>query len=182
MGPLKGLRTRPCAAEGTEENYEPRYKQLTSFSTLFIKEHVIIDVIGGAALAATGNSLVMTRFAGKLVTGMRAGVFLVRNMTGRPPASGDRRLREARLRTGTGTEYDLYEPLRTAIRTVIAVSGLTLKGERDHRLVNFCRALAGSGVRVAAPALPGLKAYRFDESDLDILVALSRGLHKQEGH
>ena len=132
-------------------------------------------------MAATRNTLVRTGFAGKLVTGMRAGVLLVRNMTCRPPAGGNRRLREARLRTGTGAEYDLYEPVRTAIRTVIAVSGLTLKGERDHRLVNFCRDLAGSGVRVAAPALPALKTYRFDESDLYILIALSRELYKQEG-
>ena len=54
-------------------------------------------------MAAAVNTLVMTGFAGKLVTGMRAGVFLVRNMTGWAPAGGNRRLREARLRTGTGT-------------------------------------------------------------------------------
>jgi fermentation-respiration switch protein FrsA (DUF1100 family) len=47
--------------------------------------------------------------------------------------------------------------------------------------VNFCRCLAGSGVRVAAPALPALKTCRFEERDLHILTGLIRELHEQEG-
>jgi len=102
-------------------------------------------------------------------------------MTERPPGDRNRRLRESRLRTGNGTEFDLYEPVGTGIRTVIAVAGLTLKGEREPRFSNFCRALAESGARVAAPALPALKTYRFEESDLHILIALIRDLHEQVG-
>jgi len=102
-------------------------------------------------------------------------------MTERPSGDGNLRVRESRLHTETGIEYDLYEPVRNAIRTVIAVSGLTLKGEREHRFVKFCRALATSGVRVAAPALPAMKAFLFEESDLKIIMALIRELHEREG-
>jgi pimeloyl-ACP methyl ester carboxylesterase len=137
--------------------------------------------MGKAATAATVDALVMGGIQGNLIRGLRAGAFLVRNMNERPPGDRNRRLRESRLRTGKGTEYDLYEPMRTSVRTVIAVPGLTLKGEREPRFVNFCRALAESGARVAAPALPALKTYRFEESDLHILIALVRKLYEQEG-
>jgi pimeloyl-ACP methyl ester carboxylesterase len=140
----------------------------------------MIDIIRGAAIAAMVGTLMIRGFAGNLVRGLRAGVFLVRNMTERPSGDRNPRVRECRLRTGTGMEYDLYEPVRTAIRTVMAISGLTLKGEREDRLVNFCRALAESGVRVAAPALPAMKTFCFEESDLGIIIALIRELHEQE--
>jgi len=131
-------------------------------------------------MAARVDALRMKGFAGSLVRGLRAAAFLIRNMTDRSSGACNPWPRESRLHTETGIEYDLYEPVRNAIRTVIAVSGFTLKGEREDRLVNFCRALAASGVRVAAPALPAMKAFRFEESDLDAIIALIRELHEQE--
>jgi len=141
----------------------------------------MIQATAGAERAATVGALLMEGLTGNLVRGLRVGVFLARSMTERPSGDRNRRVRECRLRTRTGTRYDLYEPVGAAIRTVIAISGLTLKGEREHRLVNFCRALAESGVRVAAPDLPALKTYRFDESDLHIIIDLIRELHEQDG-
>jgi len=120
-------------------------------------------------------------FAGTLVRGLHAGMFLMRNVIDRSSGAGNPWRRESHLHREAGIEYDLYEPVRNVIRTVIAVSGFTLKGEREDRLVHFCRALAASGVRVAAPALPAMKSFRFDESDLDIMIALIRELHEQEG-
>jgi acetyl esterase/lipase len=140
----------------------------------------MIQVTAAAERAATVGALLMEGLTGNLVRGLRAGVFLARNMTERPSGERNRRLRESRLRTRTGTQYDLYAPVGAAIRTVIAISGLTLKGEREHRLVNFCRALAESGVRVAAPDLPAMKSFRFDESDLDVIITLIRELHEQQ--
>jgi pimeloyl-ACP methyl ester carboxylesterase len=127
------------------------------------------------------EALVVKRFTGSLVRTLRTGAFLVRNMTDRTHGSRSPRLRESRVSTAAGLEYDLYEPMKPAMRPVIAVSGLTLRGEREPRFVNFCRALAESGVRIAAPALPALKSCRFDESDLHILIALIRELYEREG-
>jgi pimeloyl-ACP methyl ester carboxylesterase len=127
------------------------------------------------------DTLGMKGLAGAFARGMRAGVFLIRNMAGQPSRDRHRRVHESLQCTKTGGAYDLYEPVGDPIRTVVAVCGLTLKGEREARLVNFCRALAASGVRVAAPALPAMKSFRFEESDLDVIIALIRELHEQQG-
>lgn len=131
-------------------------------------------------MAAVFDMLGIKEFAATLMRGLRAGVFLMRTMAEQPSGGRNPLVCESRLRAKTGSHYDVYEPKRSAIRTVIAVSGLTLKGEREDRLVHFCRTLAASGVRVAVPALPAMKSFRFEESDLDVIIALIRELHEQE--
>lgn len=119
--------------------------------------------------------------AGGLVRRLKAGLFLIRILTERKPASQNQRLTESRKKTRSGVEYDLYEPAKPAGKTCILVPGLTLEGERDTRLVNFARALAETGVRGAAIALPGLKSCRFIEQDVRDISATAKHLHEKYG-
>jgi pimeloyl-ACP methyl ester carboxylesterase len=59
--------------------------------------------------------------------------------------------------------------------------GLTMAGEKDVRLVQFARAYAASGLRVAAPDLPGLKSFRYEPSDLALLEDLVLDLDAKYG-
>jgi pimeloyl-ACP methyl ester carboxylesterase len=79
------------------------------------------------------------------------------------------RLRESRARTPSGAEYDLYQPVGRPDRTLIAVHGMTRRGERDTRLIQFARTFAVGGFRVAAVHLPGLAACAADPADVDVL-------------
>lgn len=81
----------------------------------------------------------------------------------------------------SGAEYDLYCPSRQVRKTFIILHGSSIQGRRDSRLINFARALAGSGIRVAAPCLNGLKSFRFALSDIDILKDLALELHRRYG-
>jgi pimeloyl-ACP methyl ester carboxylesterase len=117
---------------------------------------------------------------GGLFRSLRAGILLARNTRPRPPGERNPRVLESR-RSTAGVDYDLYEPRSHPTRTFVMVYGLTLKGERDPRLVNFSRCFAQSGLRVAVPDLAGLKSYRFDERDLAAIEALVSKLHSQYG-
>jgi pimeloyl-ACP methyl ester carboxylesterase len=74
-----------------------------------------------------------------------------------------------RCTTPQGFEYDLYEPRSSTLHTILLVYGMTVAGEEEARLTRFARALTISRFRVVVPNLPGLKAYRFDNSDLNRL-------------
>jgi pimeloyl-ACP methyl ester carboxylesterase len=107
----------------------------------------------------------------------RAVAFLARTLRTMPEEDG--RWQETRERAESGREYDRYSPANP-VRLALVVTGLTLLGERDPRLINFCRALAASGIAAAAPALAGLAEYRFEESDLAAIVETAKFLHRQE--
>jgi pimeloyl-ACP methyl ester carboxylesterase len=85
-----------------------------------------------------------------------------------PLVTGDR-IRESERRTPTGVPYDLFEPTKPPMGTVIAVHGVTLNGRRDRRLRHFARSLALGGVRCALPTLSGLADLQWLPSDIDEL-------------
>ncbi|MEW6440989.1 MAG: alpha/beta fold hydrolase [bacterium] len=91
-------------------------------------------------------------------------------MSGRPRPGAGCSIRESRRKTAAGVEYDLYEPASAPRRTVVLLHGITLRGEKDPRLVRLARAMAASGLRAAAVSLPGLKSCRFDRSDLRAIL------------
>jgi len=80
----------------------------------------------------------------------------------------------------SGVEYDLYEPAG-AERTFVSIGGVTIKGARDHRLVNFSRCMAESGIRTAVIDLPAMSSLRFEESDLEAIIELVLHLHERHG-
>lgn len=112
----------------------------------------------------------------RLVRGLKAGILFARTARPLPPAARRDRPGDWRMTTSAGTACDVYEPSRPQ-KTFIAVHGVTATGERDPRLVRLSRLLAGSGIRVAAVELPGLKSLRFSDADLhafhDLATALS---------
>ena len=80
-----------------------------------------------------------------------------------------------RKSTASGIPYDLYTP-EEARKTLVVVHGLTVQGECDPRLTAFCQALCGSGFRVAALAMSGLKSCRFEKRDVEAIVDLVQTL------
>lgn len=61
------------------------------------------------------------------------------------------------------------------------VSGVSVLGETEPRLIQLARSLNGAGIRVAVPILTGLKALRFEQEDLEIVRACLRYLLKSFG-
>jgi len=112
---------------------------------------------------------------------LQAAVLNIRSMAARSDGTATGHITESRESTSNGIEYDLYESAKTARSTCIVVHGITLQGERDHRLVNFSRALAGCSIRAAAIALPALKTCRFEERDTEAIVELALELHHSTG-
>ncbi len=104
---------------------------------------------------------------------------IVRSMTTRPVGGKKGRITETR-ESSDGVHYDLYHPPHPVRKTIITVQGMTLLGERDPRLINFCRGMAESGFRVAAIELPGLKSFRFDPEDLTAIVNLAAALYSND--
>jgi len=153
---------------------------LTSAATLFIKQHVIADAAGGMAMALIMDGLFLRDGIGGLHRSVLAGRLFIRNLASLPPGGEGKRFTEKRLVTGQGTEYDLYQPTRPARSTVIVVQGLIIQGERDQRVMNFSRALAGLGVRAAAIHLPALSAVRFAASDLEAIADLAQSLYAED--
>jgi pimeloyl-ACP methyl ester carboxylesterase len=112
----------------------------------------------------------------RLGRGFKALALNVRNLSARSDGRESARYSESRRATGSGVEYDFYEPAEATGSPFVVLQGLTLQGERDPRLVNFSRALARSGIPAAAVELPELKACRFDRSDVDAIVDLVKEL------
>lgn len=148
---------------------------LTSAAVLFIKQHVLLDVLGGILIALAVGWLVLANGV-RIRRILQAAVLNLRNLTMRSERGLSTRLAESRERTSGGAEYDLYEPAATACSTFIVVHGVTLQGERDPRLVNFCRSLAQCRIRAAAIELPALKRCRFEQGDVDTIIDLASEL------
>ena len=127
-----------------------------------------------ADCAVPGNS-------SRLGRGLKAFVLNFRNLSTRPDGKKSNRFSESRRSTGSGVEYDLYEPAAAIRGPFVVVQGLALQGERDPRLVNFSRALAESGIPAAVVALPELKACRFDEADVGAIIDLVTELSSASG-
>jgi pimeloyl-ACP methyl ester carboxylesterase/membrane-associated phospholipid phosphatase len=154
---------------------------LTSAATLFIKQHVLADLAGGAAFALLVDRIILGGRLRRLTTFFRAAALLGRTLMRQPSLEAGRRIRRSRHRTRRGAEYDLYEPGSTPGRTVALLHGMTLKGERDPQLVRLAMAMARSGLRAAAVSLPGLKTCRFERSDMEIVLEAVEELHGQSG-
>ena len=146
----------------------------TSISTLFVKQHVVADVLGGAALGLAVEWTVMG--AGPAVARAARAAWTLARLPASRPAS----VRESRCTTVSGTEYDLYEP-RVAKRALLVVHGLTTTGERDERIIAFARAFARAGFRVAVPVLAGLKALREDHRDPQALLDAAAAIRTRSG-
>ncbi|HUT52979.1 MAG TPA: phosphatase PAP2 family protein [bacterium] len=158
------------------------FAALTALATLFVKQHVMLDVAGGVVLAMAAERFFLAGWAESAVNGLKAGGLLLRSFTERPHGADNPRVRESRSSTPEGVEYDLYEPAsRPGARTFILVTGLTVSGEKDHRLVNFARCLAESGITAAAVSLPGLKNCRFSEADVGRISDLAAYLDSRSG-
>jgi acetyl esterase/lipase len=83
--------------------------------------------------------------------------------------------------TDAGAIYDLYEPHGHPRGAVIAVHGAVMTGRKDARLVHLARCLAGSGMICAAPTLPGLARFDFDEADITTLESVIEEIHVRFG-
>jgi pimeloyl-ACP methyl ester carboxylesterase len=79
----------------------------------------------------------------------------------------------------TGINYNLYEPERTAIKSVIMIYGLTPLGEKDPRIVRFAQTFAKSGFRVIVPVLPGIISIDLCVEDLLKITKLSVELYEK---
>lgn len=127
------------------------------------------------------NHLARNSFIKPMVRLFRAAAVLIRNTAAGDKNNPRKRLSAIPKTTASGTRYDLYEREKTIGKTVIVVSGLTLQGERDPRLVRFSRALAKTGVSVAAVSLPALKKCRFEEEDVSVIIDLAATLSAAHG-
>lgn len=161
----------------------------TSAATLFVKQHVWLDVAGGLGLALAVDRLVLGDAGRRAIRILRAGWALRRLGSAPAPTehgepSGDtaRIAGAVRCLTATGTAYDHYPAARDAGHgPAVLVSGLTLRGERDERLVRFAQTLAAAGIEVAAPSLPGLYGGQEDVSDLEHIVAVVQAMGASGG-
>ncbi len=104
-------------------------------------------------------------------------LFLARNLSMKDKAS-EKHIPMQPKCTERHSVYDLYEPPLPAEKTVVVVHGLTLQGEKDHRLIHFSKTLAASGIRAAAIGLPGLKKCRFTPDDTHTIADLVRELFR----
>ncbi len=154
---------------------------LTSAATLFIKQHVVLDAVGGILMALLVDFLFIREGGFSLLPYLKAVGLMAQ--TADPPrkasSPGKVLIREG-LKV-KGTRYDLYEPKGPALRTFIVIHGLTLQGEKDERLMAFSEKLAAAGIRVAAISLPALKDCRFDVSDIGAIGDLAAGLCAEYG-
>jgi pimeloyl-ACP methyl ester carboxylesterase len=132
-------------------------------------------MVHGGSNAMTGKRFTAVK------CGLQAARLLLRNMSQVPSGVSNPRFNESTQKTNAGTRYDLYTPEGHIIRTVIIISGLTILGEKDPRVINFARALTEFGIRVAAIALPGLKSYRFEEGDIGAIIDLATILNDKYG-
>lgn len=148
---------------------------LTACATLFVKQHVVLDVAGGVLIALVVDWLLLRGKILNTAKKIQAAILLFRLVNTKPVSQFS--WHESRRTVKTDVEYDLYEPSGPVRGTWVLVHGVTLQGERDHRLVNFARALARSQIRVAAVAVPGLKSLRFDSTDLTVLQDLIKKLY-----
>jgi hypothetical protein len=132
------------------------------------------------ALVSVGCSKDKSR-SGNFMNSISTAKFLLLNFKTQAPGGKDQPFVETDQTTQAGTRYDLYEPKAKVKKTVVVVTGLTLLGAKDPRVVNFCRSLAQANIRAAAIDPAGLKAARFKEQDYDALKDLVKSLAAQYG-
>jgi len=130
------------------------------------------------ALALAGCSP-EKRSTGNFKNSASAAKVLLLNFETQAPGGKGRPFQEFSRTTKSGARYDLYEPDKNIRKTVVVVTGLTLLGARDPRVVNFCRSLAQANIRAAAFDPAGLKAAKFEEQDYDALKDLVKSLAAQ---
>ena len=81
----------------------------------------------------------------------------LRFLTGVIGSRDDRPGRPIELNLSSGPiPADLYRPTARPWGTVIALHGLSLRAQRDPRLIATCRALASTGLQVVAPRIESL--------------------------
>ncbi|MBI6546275.1 MAG: alpha/beta fold hydrolase [Cyanobacteria bacterium NC_groundwater_1444_Ag_S-0.65um_54_12] len=103
---------------------------------------------------------------------LRAARMLLGTFGSRLFANGRSPIRKS-THTACQVTFDWYEASSTVQRILILVHGVTLLGKSDERLQHFARALAASGLRVAAIDLPGLKTCNFVTEDSEAIATLT---------
>ncbi len=96
--------------------------------------------------------------------------------------NGAREPRPQRITTTSGAQLELYEPDRQARASVLLISGVSVLGEEEPRLIRLARGMTATGVRVAIPILHALKSLRFHISDLQAARDCLRYMLDRFGH
>jgi len=68
--------------------------------------------------------------------------------------------------TPSGAQFELYEPKRSARKSILLMTGIGVLGEADPRLIRLARSFTATGLRVAVPVMEGLKSLRLAQADL----------------
>jgi dienelactone hydrolase len=92
-------------------------------------------------------------------------------------------LREVRFSTPAGVvRARLYVPTRHPdAPTMLMLHGVHYLGIDEPRLMNFASALAGCGLRVLTPELPGIKDYHVDASSVRVIGDSAKWFAQQTG-
>jgi len=156
----------------------PAKNKITTGS--FNKFRALVLIVLMTLLFLAGCSSRKNR-AGNFKNSVRAAKFLLLNFKTQAPGGKGRPFEESGKTTKAGTKYDLYEPKAKVKKTVVVVTGLTLLGAKDPRVVNFCRSLAQANIRAAAIDPAGFKSAKFEEQDYDALKDLVKNLSAEYG-
>jgi len=106
----------------------------------------------------------------------------VRLFLGNYTSSGEREPKPQRLTIASGAQLELYEPNKQVRKSVLLISGVSILGEEEPRLIRLARSLNATGVRVVLTVLPGLKSLRFEKTDLETARDCLRYLLKHYDH
>jgi pimeloyl-ACP methyl ester carboxylesterase len=106
----------------------------------------------------------------------------MRLFLGNYTSNGEREPKPQRLTIANGAQLELYKPNKQVRKSVLLISGVSILGEEEPRLIRLARSLNATGVRVAVVVLPGLKSLRFEKNDLDTARDCLRYVLKQYGH
>lgn len=82
---------------------------------------------------------------------------------------------------GVGVEALELRPRGAEVGAVMLCHGMHHLGGREPRLLALANALAGAGLRVVVPHLPGLAAYRLDPRAVDEVLAASEATARRIG-
>ena len=105
---------------------------------------------------------------------IRTGRLILQNLILLSP-----KIHPKRCYTSQGYPFDLYEPSKPLLGTLLMIYGFTLAGEKEPRLIRFAKAFTAAGFRVVVPDLPGLKSLDLRKGDLERLIDMMAFLHRE---
>ena len=142
----------------------------------FIKKYLLVLFAGLTAFLVSAGCASDKNSVPDFKNTVSAAKILLLNFKTQAPGGRGRPFEETGRTTKAGTNYDLYEPKEKVKKTVVVVTGLTLLGAKDPRILNFCRSLAQAEIRAAAFDPAGFKSAKFEEQDYDALKDLVKSL------